>query len=548
MERRLGVLSLAAAGLVAVPIGADLLVSGRDRVFGYLAADAFYYLTIGRNFADFGVLAYDQVHATNGYHPLWQILVAAMFVGARALHVPDVAVLYGVVVLGALLLGAAVHLLVLASHRAGSPFGAGAMTLALGAYSLAIFPVWVFGGDATRLAFEGDAPLFGTLWSYANGMESALLLMLWGVVASRFVGKSPTGPRGGAVFGASLGLLTLARLDHGVFAVATLAGLAWRRAPRAAWLAAAATWLCLLLVYLALNRTLVGAALPVSGALKSSFPFVTGENVVLVRLLLSDPPRDWFPDVVRAVQMLFPAAVALGSLVWTRRSRGSWSALLQVWAFGVVGLAAYGFLYVPSKFQWHWNYPLSTLFVGVVGARVLDRLASARPRAGLAIVAFTVAASGLVFADFHRRADYHRNYASFYYDEAPVVRDFYAGREPRIIEYDDGIVAFATGFPALSGTGLALDPEAARALADRRLLALGRSRGHDRITTLVYAPFLSQGVAAGSTSAARRFALRFARVEATRYDFVTDYGAANGTFVIVRFTESSGARRRRPVD
>jgi hypothetical protein len=61
----------AAAVLVFVPIVADLLFSDRWRVFGYLAADAWYYLKVGRSLAEHGVLAFDQTHPTNGYHPLW---------------------------------------------------------------------------------------------------------------------------------------------------------------------------------------------------------------------------------------------------------------------------------------------------------------------------------------------------------------------------------------------------------------------------------------------------------------------------------------------
>ena len=36
-------------GLVVAPVAVDLAVSGRERVFAYLAADAFYYLTVARN-------------------------------------------------------------------------------------------------------------------------------------------------------------------------------------------------------------------------------------------------------------------------------------------------------------------------------------------------------------------------------------------------------------------------------------------------------------------------------------------------------------------
>jgi hypothetical protein len=538
--RRFDGLHIGAALLVAAPVLIDLAVSARSRVFGYLAADAFYYLTVGRSFADHGVLAYDQVHPTNGYHPLWQLVVAALFVIARLFRFPDGTVLFTVVVLGAFLLSAATWLLLGAARRGGEPPGAGTWSIPLGAYSVAILPIWILGGRATYLDFEGNAPLYGTMWSYANGMESALLLALWGVVASHLATGPLGGPRAGALFGVWLGLFTLARLDHGVFAVSALALLAWQRTPRGAWLAATATWLALLVMYLALNGALVGQALPVSGALKSSFPFATLRNWDDIRRLLSGAAAPWFPSAIRAAQMLLPAAVASGFLIGTR-PRDTWSRLLCAWAWGVLALATYGFFYVPMYNQWHWNYPVSTLFVGVVAARALDRWIAGRPRLAAPVVALTLAASVAVFAGVHRRTDYHRNYATFYYETARGVRAEYAGHEPRIVEFDDGIVAFATGFPALSGTGLALDPEAAHARSRGRLLPLARARGHERITTLVYAPDQSRAVASGDPVAARQYARRLAGLEAARFDFVLDYAAPDGSFAILRF-----APRRAP--
>ena len=40
----------------------------------------------------------------------------------------------------------------------------------------------------------------------------------------------------------------------------------------------------------------------------------------------------------------------------------------------------------------------------------------------------------------------------------------YGDSPPRLIEYDDGIVAYATGFPTMSGLGLTLDREAHEAM------------------------------------------------------------------------------------
>jgi hypothetical protein len=46
--------------------------------FGYVAADAFYYLVVARNVARHGSFSFDGRHPTNGFHPLWQLLTSAL--------------------------------------------------------------------------------------------------------------------------------------------------------------------------------------------------------------------------------------------------------------------------------------------------------------------------------------------------------------------------------------------------------------------------------------------------------------------------------------
>src|ERR1051326_1932143 len=64
--------------LFLVPSLADLL-SNERRPYGYVAPDAFYFFTIAVNWVRFGIPTYVQQFATNGFHPLWQWLVTALF-------------------------------------------------------------------------------------------------------------------------------------------------------------------------------------------------------------------------------------------------------------------------------------------------------------------------------------------------------------------------------------------------------------------------------------------------------------------------------------
>jgi len=90
------------------------------------------------------------------------------------------------------------------------------------------------------------------------------------------------------------------------------------------------------------------------------------------------------------------------------------------------------------------------------------------------------------FLRLQRHPDYHQRYYAFFATEAPKLRAQFAGAPPKLLEYDDGIVAWATDFPTMSATGLGLDPEAARALQRGDLLKIASARGYDHLTSLVY--------------------------------------------------------------
>ncbi|HEY0469388.1 MAG TPA: hypothetical protein VGC79_34600 [Polyangiaceae bacterium] len=59
--------------LFAIPALIDLLSSPTRAVYRWIAADTFYYLTVGRNFARHGLLGFDGEHPSNGFQPLWQV-------------------------------------------------------------------------------------------------------------------------------------------------------------------------------------------------------------------------------------------------------------------------------------------------------------------------------------------------------------------------------------------------------------------------------------------------------------------------------------------
>jgi hypothetical protein len=220
---------------------------------------------------------------------------------------------------------------------------------------------------------------------------------------------------------------------------------------------------------------------------------------------------------------------ALGLRRWRRKGAlDAWECFLGVSALGVLALAAYDALYVEPFAMGHWYVPVSVTFVSLA---VLPRKAWTTPSTARRLFLGAVCLGSLaVFALWHRRLDHHAGYARFFWEEAPQLRERYRGAPPSVLERDDGIVAFATGFPCLSGTGLSLDAEAAAANRGGRLLDLALSRGFDRIASLVYlAPV-------GYVGPAERVAASVEELKRARPGFLyePEYVASDGFFVMLR--------------
>lgn len=497
---------LVAEALLLGPIAADL-ASGPRRVFAYLAGDAFYYLTVARNVADLGFPTFDQHHATNGFHPLWQGLLAGGFAIADTLGASDFVQLYLTVLASALWVGFSLWLLAAMVLRAEGRLNALFTLMPVGVYAVLIAPLWWAVGE--RLPsfnpFEGSAPLWGTLYHYANGMETGVLLAGFAAMGWLTVAGGPARSLGGATrLGLVMAWVTLARLDHGFFPACLGLGL-WLCALRGGdvrgalrLMAGAAAGGALVGAYLLSNVYFFGHALPVSGSLKTTFPVPTLANAQSIAILLDGAPGPWLERASRATGLILPCVFALAELTFGPRAR--WRALrafgearfdffLRMSCWGVWALALYNFCFVPPAHQGHWYFPVSTVLVSLIGLRWWSRLLRARAEPSRSIrgagYAFIAVSTLLIFATLHRHADTHRRYASFMLEVAPALRARFHPEKPRLVEFDDGIVGYATGFPTMSASGLAADPEAARAVARGALLRLALRRGFGRYTSSI---------------------------------------------------------------
>jgi hypothetical protein len=538
--------------LLCAPVLVDLTRSPARHAFGYVAADTFFYMTVARNIARHGVPSFDGVHPTNGFHPFWQGACALVYFLAERVGLTDCAVLFAVL-LGLALIAAGVAFIALAFQKSG-PLSPTFVILPFGIYALLNVPVWssrcLTDPSADSWNFiEGRLPLLGTLWSYANGMESGLVLFCFGLLAYMYSRDEQDFDVGSVRFAGGFGfvaaLMTLARLDHGLLVLPVLLAFAARRRMRAR-IAALLAFGLPIGAYLLMNQIWVGAAFPLSGAMKSMFPYFSSENLRRLTDLASPSNCDslvvfYWREAQLCVPMLFAVlylAVTLrirpapqGITVDLRPSTTSVDRFMVPVAFGVLALGAYNFLFVYLLAQGHWYFPVSTAFITLFVVALFQRR---RPIPHWWIAVFMVLGV-CIFVRYRRSAEFHARFARLYFDEGPRVRARYGAAGFKLLEFDDGIVSYSLDVPSMSGT-LMLDRESAVAKGSGNLFRCASRRGFDRIASFQYGPMdLPQllGQPGGAEETVRRNA---AGDDISPFDFHFDYVSEDREFAIVRMT------------
>jgi hypothetical protein len=359
---------------------------------------------------------------------------------------------------------------------------------------------------------EGPLPLYGTVFSHVNGMESGLTIFALSLLCTAFVKAAPRGRvRSGLACGGALALLVLSRLDH--VALALCPWCVWliqvlQNRRRYFALAALASSILPFLAYLGFNRYYAGMALPVSGAAKSTFPIPRTETVERIVEYLKHPieHKDLFalyrsaPEALSllsvVVYLIFVLRVRVGDnrvVVELRSFATRFDSFLVAMSPGIVLLDVYDILYCSGL--GHWYFPVTTLCMSLMflslwtalHRRLLRipawmQLGWLRVVAGLAIVALTT----MGFCKLQRQDHYHERYAHFCYKVAPRVKLALANKIPLLLEHDDGVVGYCLGVPAMSGAGLTLDREGYEALQSGHFFQLAVKRGYTGLTTFYY--------------------------------------------------------------
>lgn len=211
--------------------------------------DGYYYLEIARNFAREGRFTFDTIHHTNGFHPLWQLLLIVLAsISTDQIILLRLAMLFSTL----LFLTTAVILYRLVFRYAGRPAALAAVVL------------WTMTPGLIR-------------WQN-QGMENTVFVpLLLGAVASiDCYGHQPTNRRLALQLGTILGLLMWSRSDSVIFVGIALIGIALHlvRSDHPMGLTSKPYMLVTLLVviwggaYLVFNHLAAGSFLSVSSQVK----------------------------------------------------------------------------------------------------------------------------------------------------------------------------------------------------------------------------------------------------------------------------------------
>ncbi len=490
---------------------------GIQAVFNYFKQDAFYYLAIATK-SRTGFYTFDGELATSGFHPLWQVCVTALFN-----LFPDMtqeSQIFSVFFLNVLMV------------TLGYVFTGFALYSVTRSKVLSILLV----PGLFYLAFSFVTPFSNSPWSYMNGMESSLTILLGGLLFT-LIAVFHNAPescmqRKWFIFsmGSVLALMVLARLDD-VFLVAAF-GLCTLLMDKRSFgnrflntvvliLPSAVVLTC----YLIFNWYTVGSFMPISGMAKGGFTLASNIRQLLVLSGLKPFPlsmnayEQFFEIFYRHIQMLFPMLLAALFLVIMRkggedfaemRGRGMFLTALLVY---VLFKGLYNLLNVHVNHQGlGWYYPLSVTSVDFVAlvllsvvyrryvpTNLLTRVTAAGVLAlFLAVHVITVTATtmnvqthGSRIFSFWQRA---QNLASELRSKNPGVK---------LIEFDDAFITYSTRIPAIHGIGFVLDDEGFKAKREGRFLEYCYKRGFDTIASLQYIPLGNPGLS--SSEIARRF-------------------------------------------
>lgn len=483
-------LPLVSTIIILIPILVSQSFLGTRALFNYLAADSMYYAGIANNFVKYGFPTSDGLTTTNGFQPLWGLLLMVVFKVFHVTHDHQLYVLFG---LSAICVLAAYAVLSFAFYRVlGLVSGLIAtLTLFPGFYAVLFEPTTRFGSDGGIL-YELDP------WSSINGVESPLVLLMWSLLflllsrnyTTRIADADLRALRLTDYFPPSarwcLAAILLCRLEQGlVFVAIAVAALA---VPAKSWMERLRDITVVVLpsaivavVYVTYNMIAVGVPLPVSGLSKVHFGLM-GNLRYLWHVMIGGLGDVWWFSAVRLYPLMFGAFAGIAMAGAGAASHWKWlplsrykqeriSVYLIVFGLFILMNSAFLLIFEPIFKIGYWYYwpmiliptTLASFQLGLWTKRI----------DGLRVPALLVSCAVLFFQlpdEMHLQNTTevaHTIQFSEYQDVSyqlwafrHAIRDDILRRYPdaKIVDTLDGVFGFVLDLPARSYTGLVSSP------------------------------------------------------------------------------------------
>ena len=338
--------------LISVALALFFAFADFNTILQITPDDTYYFLKTAENMAAGHGMTFDGLNPTNGYQPLWLLLLVPVYalIHASPEALTRICLIYQVI----LLAGAGMLFFTMLKRICSA---AAALIAAL------VYFAWVIVPSA-------------------NGMESAALIVA--LVALAYYGLKQhvfiTFRAGTSlVFGLLLGLVALARLDMvflagAIFLIAifpAFTGSARRRESILRTLFVGVGFLLVISPYLLYNQIVFGAVMPISGQLKSTFPQVSLGPESLAK--------------VSRIKLLI-GALGAAYLAWNLISRRSWQRLSPERKYlraALLAMSVYAVLHLAHTLlfmHWgvyNWHFIAYNLFFAALVAEGIEAL---RPR------------------------------------------------------------------------------------------------------------------------------------------------------------------------
>ncbi len=362
--------------LIAVVVSVFLLIS----TFGVqLVDDGYYYLEIARNIANGNGITFDGLNSTNGFHPLWQIMLVPIFLMTKSRTLAAMAVTM-------------------------------LQTLLFAASGYMLYRILLENTKKIYLSITGSALWLFNFWFWSkgalSGMETGLLILCFGTSILLF-SRSLRGSCSSWLLSISLIATCTARLDSVALVIGICAIFLIIRRYRDA-LQTGLPVMIYLIFYMVANRLIFGGLFPVSGYIKSA----AGSE--LLRQLFENGNLRFFQhgaaNFVSFATLggrlpLLAALVAIAGIVWAvlRVIRTAGTPIREVVAVSCIYTAAlllyYSFMY-DSLLDIYTYYWFPVIFCAIISfVLILSRMRLRLLRSGITLILFAgLIAFNIVYA------------------------------------------------------------------------------------------------------------------------------------------------------